>query len=85
MHTNCSDICKRIFMCELQSSIVLDDLQYTEEYQLPYDVIVNIRPYSHKQEGKIRILRLHINKQIISVKYPVIVSYLKLSENYAIK
>lgn len=52
MHTNCSDICKRMLMCELQSSTVLDYLQDIEEYQLPYDVIVNIRPYSHKQEGK---------------------------------
>lgn len=51
-YTNCSDICKRIFMYELQHSIVLDDLQYKEEYQLLYDVIANVRPYSHKQEGK---------------------------------
>lgn len=39
-------------MYELQSSTVLDDLQDIEEYQLPYGVIVNVRPYRPKQKGK---------------------------------
>lgn len=82
--TNCSDICKRMLMYELQSSNVSGDLQDIEEYQLPYGVIVNVRPYSPKQKGKIRTLRLHINKQIISVKYPVIEAYLKVPEIYDI-